>query len=238
MDGVRRRWPVVLAAVWAAAVLGGMTVPLPLEETRPGRLLHLDERLSVAGAHAPANGGFDALTVARRRVTPLGWARYRLGFATGDLEPIAPMRASAPDKRQAFRDAAQTAAAVAQAELGLHVTWTIGGNQQLPYPVTVDQDEVGGASGGLLIGLAIYDRLSAVDLASGRRVAGTGTLAADGTVGRVGGVAAKAQAAASAGVDIFVAPTSQAGEARAILGDEVEVVGVDTFAEAVAALTR
>ena len=107
----------------------------------------------------------------------------------------------------------------------------------LPYSVTVDQDGVGGASGGLAIGLAVYDRLSPIDLARGRRIAGTGTLAADGTVGRVGGVAAKARAAAAAGVDVFVAPTSQAGEARAILGSDVEVLGVDTFAEALAELS-
>lgn len=232
-----RRWPSVLMAVGVALAVAATTVPLPLEETRPGRVLDLDERVTVAGAHEPSTGGFDALTVARRRVTTWGWARYRLGFATGDLEPTSAPRASQADKRLAFHDAAQTAVAVAEIELGLNVTWAITGERVLPYSVTVDQDGVGGASGGLAIGLAVYDRLSPIDLARGRRIAGTGTLAADGTVGRVGGVAAKARAAAAAGVDVFVAPTSQAGEARAILGSDVEVLGVDTFAEALAELS-
>lgn len=225
-----------MVAVVALGVAGA-ALPLPLEETRPGRLLNLDERLEVSGADDPFNGGFDALTVARRRITPFGWARYQLGFASGDLEPIPSTRASTSERRQAFRDAAHTAAAVAEAELGYHVTWDITGDEILPYPVRVDQDGVGGASGGLLIGLAVYDRLSPIDLARGRRVAGTGTLAADGSVGRVGGVAAKAAAAGAAGVDVFLVPSSQAGEARAVLADDVVVLGVETFAEAVAALT-
>ncbi len=64
-----------------------------------------------------------------------------------------------------------------------------------PKDVKVDLNlaDVGGPSAGLLFSLGIIDKLdgdgSGGDLTGGRSIAGTGTIAADGTVGPVGGVA-------------------------------------------------
>jgi PDZ domain-containing protein len=107
----------------------------------------------------------------------------------------------------------------------------------LEIPVTVDAASVEGPSAGLLTALTIYDKLSPVDIAGGRTIAGTGTLALDGSVGDIGGIQAKARAAETAGADVFLAPADQAGDARAVLGDRIPVVGVTSFDDAVHALT-
>jgi PDZ domain-containing protein len=102
--------------------------------------------------------------------------------------------------------------------------------------VRVDGGDVGGPSAGLLTALAVYDALVPDDLAAGRHVTGTGTLAVDGTVGRIGGIEEKVRAARSAGADLFLAPAMQVDRAEAAAAGRIRVVGVATFAEAVAAL--
>ena len=64
----------------------------------------------------------------------------------------------------------------------------------------IDTQTVGGPSAGLAFTLAIIDDLTPGDLTGGKRVAVTGTIAADGTVGPVGGVEQKAITARHNGV--------------------------------------
>jgi Lon-like protease len=85
--------------------------------------------------------------------------------------------------------------------------------------------------------LTIYDELSPVDLAHGRHIAGTGTIDANGTIGEIGGIEAKARAAEATGAQLFLAPATQAAAARAVLGDRVPVVAVSTFTQALNALS-
>lgn len=116
---------------------------------------------------------------------------------------------------------------------------TLHARVELPVPVEVDSGRIGGPSAGLMIALTVYDKvLPEVDLAAGRRIAGTGTLDEQGMVGRVGGVGLKALAAAREGAQLFLAPASQTAEARAGVpqGSAMRVVGVATFDAAVAAL--
>ena len=102
----------------------------------------------------------------------------------------------------------------------------------LPVPVDVASGSVGGPSAGLMIALAVYDKvLDDVDLAAGRVVAGTGTLDQEGRVGPIGGIALKVLAADRIGADVFLAPASNASAAaRAVpSASPMRVVPVDTF---------
>jgi PDZ domain-containing protein len=110
----------------------------------------------------------------------------------------------------------------------------------LPIPVEVESGQVGGPSAGLMIALTVYDKAVEDDLTAGRLVAGTGTLAADGTVGPIGGITQKVVAADRAGADVFLAPAAQAEQAAAAVGDrgDLEVVAVATFEDAVDSLER
>ena len=109
----------------------------------------------------------------------------------------------------------------------------------LPMAVDVASGRVGGPSAGLMIGLAVYDLADDRDLAAGRRIAGTGTLAIDGRVGRIDSIELKVHVAVRAGAQVFVAPASQADAARLAVpsGSDLQVIGVETFDDARSALT-
>lgn len=62
---------------------------------------------------------------------------------------------------------------------------------------------VGGPSAGLMFTMEIYNRLTSGDLTKGHRVAGTGTINAEGVVGAIGGVKHKIVAADREGAEIF-----------------------------------
>jgi PDZ domain-containing protein len=100
--------------------------------------------------------------------------------------------------------------------------------------------DVGGPSAGLLFSLGIVDKLdgdgSGGDLTGGRVVAGTGTIDADGTVGAVGGVPLKTQAARRDGATVFLVPEAECADARAELPEGLRLVPVTTLEGAVDAL--
>jgi PDZ domain-containing protein len=108
---------------------------------------------------------------------------------------------------------------------------------QLPFPVMVDQGDVGGPSAGLMMALTVYDLADPGDLAQGRTIAGTGTIDLAGNVGPVGGVREKVAAARRAKATVFLVPADEAREARDAAGNTLAVKPVRTFAEAVDALS-
>jgi PDZ domain-containing protein len=104
-----------------------------------------------------------------------------------------------------------------------------------PFPVDIESDNVGGPSAGFMFALGILDAVTDGDLTRGYYVAGTGTIALDGTVGAVGGAAEKALAAEQDGVQVFLAPRDDAEEAhRWVRG--LQIVPVEQFADAIRAL--
>ena len=107
----------------------------------------------------------------------------------------------------------------------------------LPVPVDlVDQRGIGGPSAGLMVALTVYDAVADEDLAAGRHVVGTGTVEGTGLVGRIGSIREKTWTAVAAGADVLLVPASQAVEARAAADGRVEVIGVRSFEDALAAL--
>ncbi|CAL9548998.1 S16 family serine protease [Streptomyces sp. enrichment culture] len=100
--------------------------------------------------------------------------------------------------------------------------------------------DVGGPSAGLLFSLGIVDKLdgdgSGGDLTGGRVVAGTGTIDADGTVGAVGGVPLKTQAARRDGATVFLVPEAECAEAQAELPEGLRLIPVTTLGGAIDAL--
>jgi PDZ domain-containing protein len=89
-----------------------------------------------------------------------------------------------------------------------------------------------GPSAGLMFALALYDKLTPNDLTAGRKIAGTGAIQCDGAVGPIGGIQEKVSAAEAAGAQIFLAPSSEAGDARAVAHD-IQVVSITTLDSAV-----
>ena len=112
---------------------------------------------------------------------------------------------------------------------------------ELPFDVAIDTGEVGGPSAGLAFTLALMDDLTPGELTGGERVAVTGTIAIDGSVGPVGGVPQKAVAVREAGIDVFLVPAALGDavldDVRDRAGSDVEVLAVDDVDEAIDALS-
>ncbi len=102
----------------------------------------------------------------------------------------------------------------------------------LPFDIEIDTANVGGPSAGLALTLAVLDVLTPGELTGGIQVATTGTIDPTGRVGNIGGIEQKAHAVRRAGVDLFIVPTDHVEAARKVLGDDVEVAGVDTLEDA------
>ena len=67
-------------------------------------------------------------------------------------------------------------------------------------------DYTTGPSGGLMQSLYIYNILTPHDITGGLKIAGTGTIDAEGTVGPIGGIEQKIITSALNGIDIFFVP--------------------------------
>ncbi|UQZ36529.1 peptidase S16 [Paenibacillus sp. PK3_47] len=94
---------------------------------------------------------------------------------------------------------------------------------------------VGGPSAGLMFTMEIYNRLTPGDLTKGHRVAGTGTINAEGTVGSIGGVKHKIVAADRKEAEIFFVPVKNYDEAKAKadeIGTDMKLVPVSTLDDA------
>jgi hypothetical protein len=122
--------------------------------------------------------------------------------------------------------------------LGPRSSWTSAVLAPLPTtPPVVDHDQVDGASLGLLIGLVQLDALTFGDLTGDAAVAVTGTLGANGAVGSVRGMPAKASAATRHGATLLLAPRTNADDLLVVLsGAELRVRTPATLVEAVADL--
>ncbi|HMC39748.1 MAG TPA: PDZ domain-containing protein [Acidimicrobiales bacterium] len=75
-----------------------------------------------------------------------------------------------------------------------------------PFPVSAQVGSIGGPSDGLALALGFINTLSGGKLTGGLRVAATGTIDPDGTVGAIGGAAQKAVAVRRAGAQVFLVP--------------------------------
>ena len=106
----------------------------------------------------------------------------------------------------------------------------------LPFEIDISPGAVGGPSAGLAFTLVVLDVLTPGELTGGKRVAVTGSIRLDGSVGDVGGVAQKAVSARAAGAEMIIVPAGLADEARSGAGD-VPVVGVANLEEALEALS-
>jgi len=104
-----------------------------------------------------------------------------------------------------------------------------------PLPVKVDLSSEGivGPSAGLAFTLGLMEELDPGDLTGGLKVAATGTMSIDGSVGDVGGVAQKTIAVRGAGASVFLVPSPEYAVAKAHAGPHLKVYKVDTIAQAI-----
>ena len=107
----------------------------------------------------------------------------------------------------------------------------------LPIELSIDSGRVGGDSAGLAFTLSIIDELTPGELTGGHRIAVTGTMQTDGTVGPIGGVRQKVAAARKAKAELMLVPEENYDEAIAKAGTSIRVLAVKDLTTALAALT-
>ncbi len=101
-----------------------------------------------------------------------------------------------------------------------------------PFPVSIVTQKIsGGPSAGLMFTLTIYNALSSQDLTGGRKIAGTGTINLDGTVGPIGGVKQKVPAAEATGARYFLCPVDNYADAVSV-ARTIKVIKIATVQDA------
>ena len=110
----------------------------------------------------------------------------------------------------------------------------------LPFEVDIDTNRIGGPSAGLAFTLALLDELTPGDLVGGTKVAATGTISDDESVGAIGALHQKTVAVKAAGAKVFLVPASQSEEeiasARQVAGSSLRIIPVANLTEALNAL--
>jgi PDZ domain-containing protein len=105
----------------------------------------------------------------------------------------------------------------------------------VPVAVRIDAGNVGGPSAGLAFALEVYEQ-DGHDVVHGNRVAATGEIFPDGSIGPIGGIKQKTIGARRAGVDAFLVPAGDnARDARKYAGG-LRIIPVKTFPQALRAL--
>jgi len=103
---------------------------------------------------------------------------------------------------------------------------------KLPVSLSIDTEDIGGPSAGLMFTLGIIDKLTPGDLTGGRRIAGTGQIEINQTVDPIGGIDEKLVAAKREGASIFLVPADNCAEARAHPPSGLRLVRVRTLTDA------
>ena len=143
--------------------------------------------------------------------------------------------AGAPVELVIERDGAQQTVSITPKESTAdgETVWLIGvtliTDYDFPIDVTIQLNNVGGPSAGMMFALGIIDTLTPGELNGGEQVAGTGTITADGTVGPIGGIRQKMWGAVDAGADWFLAPDANCDAVVGHIPGDLRVFSVKTL---------
>jgi Lon-like protease len=106
---------------------------------------------------------------------------------------------------------------------------------KLPIPVRIDAGNVGGPSAGLAFALEVLEEMGR-DVVHGHKIAATGEIRPDGSIGAIGGIKQKTIGAREAGVDAFLVPAGDNARVARQHADGLRIIPVETFPQALRAL--
>jgi PDZ domain-containing protein len=105
----------------------------------------------------------------------------------------------------------------------------------LPIPIRIDAGNVGGPSAGLAFALEVMEKAGR-DVVHGHKIAATGEIFSDGSVGPIGGIKQKTIGARNAGVDAFLVPAGENARDARKYADGLRIIPVESFPQALRAL--
>lgn len=189
--------------------------------------------VSVVEEGTPADGelreGDHLVSINGREVTTVQEAAEAVD-ATGEGEPVE-LTVTRKGKRLDFAIPRE------QMEGGQRIGIQMRDSFRFPVDVTVGVDpQIGGPSAGLMFSLGIYDTLTPDSMTGGEIIAGTGTIAPDGTVGPIGGIDQKIAGARDDGARLFLVPADNCPDAVDAPAGDMRLTRVATMSEAVDAV--
>ncbi len=238
----------VCAALLAGLLAVAMLAPLPFSVTYPGSTANVlgesdgEPVISITGAPVRDPEGELRMTTITAtspdtvvRLTDVISGYFADDRAVMPREAVYPVGDSTEEirdyNRGQMRESQDSAVTAALSYLDL---------DDGDVEIELNSGDIGGPSAGLLFSLGIVELLDGDgeggDLTGGQVIAGSGTIATDGTVGAVGGVPLKTQAARRDGATVFLVPSSECSEAGADLPEGLRLVPVSTLDGAVEAL--
>jgi Lon-like protease len=105
-----------------------------------------------------------------------------------------------------------------------------------PFDVRIRVGNIGGPSAGLMFALGIIDKLTPANLTSGKFIAGTGEISANGAVSPIGGIQQKMAGARQAGATIFLTPAANCPDTAGAVPSGMRLIKVSTLSGAMNAL--
>lgn len=120
-------------------------------------------------------------------------------------------------------------------KIGVTLEHTFSIESDPEITVLSDKNE-SGPSGGLMLTLAIYNRLVPTDITGGKKIAGTGEINETGQVIAIGGVTYKLEGAVRKGASIFLCPEANYEEALAYRdrkGYSIPILSVSNVTDAI-----
>lgn len=124
--------------------------------------------------------------------------------------------------------------------LGLYLVETFDIKSEIDVEFNYKASE-SGSSGGLMSTLEIYNRLIKEDITKGLKIAGTGTIDTDGTVGEIAGVKYKLAGAVKNKADIFIVPEANYEEAKELKEENnynIKLIEAKTFDNVIEELNK
>lgn len=112
----------------------------------------------------------------------------------------------------------------------------VSSHYEFPFDVTIELENVGGPSAGMMFALGIVDMITPGFLNGGEDVAGTGTITANGEVGAIGGIVQKMYGARNEGAEWFLAPADNCDEVVGNVPAGLTVFRVATLNDALTVL--
>lgn len=227
-DWIEKRRPsgktlaTIALSIGTAALL---LAPTPYDVTYPGLAMNMHRY--VHAEQGQPQGSIVGLLVFHRPAVPADWL-YAAVFPHYEFTLRPPRMPSLSEQlleAQMMKTDANFAALAVVAERLGYVPDELPKVRYHPYAL-----HEGGPSHGAMLALTMIDQLTPGGVTGGWRVAGTGTIRSDGTIGPIGGIRQKAYTARKAGAEVFFAPASQAQELRGAAGG-MEVVPVRSLDE-------
>jgi Lon-like protease len=105
----------------------------------------------------------------------------------------------------------------------------------LPLDVRINAGDVGGPSAGLAFALDVLQELGR-NIVRGHKIAATGEILPDGSVGPIGGVKQKTIGARKAHVDAFLVPAGENAREARRYAHGLKIIAVENFSQALRAL--